>query len=351
MNNTAQSKMGYYFIVTASIIIVMYGVNEAAHLIVPFLFSLFLSVILLPFYSFFNDRGIPNTVSLFLIMGFFLLIIFFIGKLLSINIQQFNLNLPEYTRILSIKYQNFYQYALSYDIEIPVSKLDNIINTKNSLSFATQMIENLSAIFTNSFVILFTVIFMLLESKFFSYKIRLISKHNQNNTAVHIKSIINHIKEYMVLKTIVSLMTGAVIWIGLTIIGTDYAFLWAVIAFLFNYIPNIGSIIAAIPAVLLTLIQFDLESVGQVALLYIVVNVIMGSVVEPKLMGKGLGLSALVVFLSLLFWGGLLGIVGMLLAIPLTIIIKIVLDSNENTKWIAILLGNSEIKYDQIKIV
>ena len=158
----------------------------------------------------------------------------------------------------------------------------------------------------------------------------------------------------MVLKILVSLLTGGVIWIGLTFIGTDYAFLWAVVAFLFNFIPNIGSIIAAIPAVLLTLIQLDLSSVGQVAGLYVIVNVVMGSVVEPKLMGKGLGISSLVVFLSLLFWGGLLGTVGMLLAIPLTIIIKIVLNSNENTRWISILLGNSEPKYvksDRTKII
>jgi len=345
MKNENQFNIGYYFIVTASITIILYGLNEAGHLIVPFLLSLFLSVILLPAYNFFNKKGIPNVISLFIIIGFLLVIIFFIVKLLSVNIQQFNQNLPEYTKILSLKYENFYQYALSHGIEIPISQLDNIINTKNSLSFVTKIIENLSSVFTNSFVIFFTVIFMLLESELFSYKVKLISKDTKHNTVSHIKSIIKHIKEYMVLKTVVSLLTGFIIWVGLTIIGVDYAFLWAVTAFLFNFIPNIGSIIAAVPAVLLTLIQLDLSSVGQVAGLYIVVNVVMGSVVEPKMMGKGLGLSSLVVFLSLLFWGGLFGIVGMLLAIPLTIIIKIVLDSNENTRWISILLGNTQPEY------
>lgn len=350
MDNTHQSHgIGHYFIVAASIIVIMYGLNAAKELIVPFLLSLFLSVIMLPAYNFFNKKGIPNIFSLFIIIAFVLVIIFFIAKILSINIQQFNQNLPEYTRILSLKYEVFYEFLRSYDITIPVAQLDTIINTKNSLSFATKVIENLSSVFTNSFVIFFTVIFMLLESELFSYKIKIISKNSTHNTIEHIQSIVIHIKEYMVLKTVVSVLTGIIIWIGLSIIGVDYAFLWAVIAFLFNFIPNIGSIIAAVPAILLTLIQLDLTAVGEVVLLYLSVNIIMGSLIEPKMMGKGLGLSALVVFLSLLFWGGLFGIVGMLLAIPLTIIIKIVLYTNTNTRWIAILLGNDKPKEEGVK--
>ena len=116
MKTENQFNIGYYFIVTASITIILYGLNEAGHLIVPFLLSLFLSVILLPAYNFFNKKGIPNVISLFIIIGFLLVIIFFIVKLLSVNIQQFNQNLPEYTKILSLKYENFYQYALSHGI-------------------------------------------------------------------------------------------------------------------------------------------------------------------------------------------------------------------------------------------
>jgi len=181
---------------------------------------------------------------------------------------------------------------------------------------------------------------MLLESKHFSSKIELISKGN--DTYTHIQAITSQIKEYMVLKAIISIFTGLIIWISLIIIGTDYAFLWALIAFLFNFIPNIGSIIAAVPAVLLTLVQLGPISALIVTFLYVGVNIIIGSIIEPKIMGKGLGLSTLVVFLSLIFWGWLLGIVGMLLSIPLTIMIKIILDDNENTRWLSVLLGQGE---------
>ena len=146
----------------------------------------------------------------------------------------------------------------------------------------------------------------------------------------------------MVLKALISLLTGFIIWIVLLLIGTDYAFLWAVLAFLFNFIPNIGSIIAAVPAVLITLVQLGSMSAVFVIALYTGVNIIIGSIVEPKIMGRGLGLSTLVVFLSLLFWGWLLGIVGMLLSIPLTIMAKIAFDAHENTKWVSVLLGSGE---------
>jgi predicted PurR-regulated permease PerM len=181
---------------------------------------------------------------------------------------------------------------------------------------------------------------MLLESNNFTKKIEFASA--RNGIINHIDSISTKIKEYMVLKAIISLCTGFIIWIALTLIGTDYAFLWGVLAFMLNFIPNIGSIIAAVPAVLVTLVQLGAFSSLVVAILYVVVNIVMGSIIEPKVMGKGLGLSTLVVFLSLLFWGWLLGMVGMLLSIPLTIMAKIVLDADENTRWIAVMLGSGD---------
>ena len=106
-----------------------------------------------------------------------------------------------------------------------------------------------------------------------------------------------------------------------------------------NYVPNIGSIIAAIPAVLLSFIQLDMVHALFAALGYAVVNVVIGSIIEPRVMGRGMGLSTLVVFLSLVFWGWVLGPVGMLLSVPLTMILKIALEHNEDTQWIAVLLG------------
>ena len=118
--------------------------------------------------------------------------------------------------------------------------------------------------------------------------------------------------------------------------------LWSVTAFLFNFIPNIGSIIAAVPAVLLAFVQLGPTTAGLAAIGYVVTNMVMGNVIEPRFMGRGLGLSTLVVFLSLIFWGWLLGTVGMLLSVPLTMIVKLALESSDDSRWLALLLAGNE---------
>ena len=127
---------------------------------------------------------------------------------------------------------------------------------------------------------------------------------------------------------------------GLMIIGVDFAILWGFLAFLLNFIPNIGSAIAAVPAVLIALVQLGPGPAVLTAILYIVVNTIIGNVIEPKLLGKNLGLSVLVVFLSLIFWGWVFGTAGMLLAVPLTMTIKLILDQMDELKWLGLLLGD-----------
>jgi len=335
-----ETNVGYYFIVMASVIVVLAGVKSASEIIVPFLLSLFLAIILLPSYNFFNKKGLPDALSLSLVIGLFILAISLVANLIGSSLQDFNSNMDEYSRQLSVYYRSFASIASKVGLEVSVEDLSSMINSKEIMSFATKIMQGMGSMFTNGFVVLLTVVFMLLESKRFSAKIELAGS---NGDAIsHIEKITSQIKEYMVLKAIISMFTGLIVWIALLIVGTDYAFLWAVIAFLFNFIPNIGSIIAAVPAVLLTLVQLGAISSLVVAATYMALNVIIGSIIEPKVMGKGLGLSTLVVFLSLLFWGWLLGIVGMLLSIPLTIMIKIILDDNENTRWISVLLGTGE---------
>ena len=150
-----------------------------------------------------------------------------------------------------------------------------------------------------------------------------------------------NMNKYLSIKTLVSIVTGLLIYISLAIMGLDHAIMWGLIAFFLNYIPNIGSIIASIPAILIALIQFNFFYAFLVALIYLFINIIMGSIIEPKYLGKELGLSTLIIFLSLIFWGWLLGPVGMLLSVPLTMVMKIALESSNDTKWIAILLSRN----------
>jgi predicted PurR-regulated permease PerM len=164
---------------------------------------------------------------------------------------------------------------------------------------------------------------------------------NKESSFEELSKITDGIKRYMALKTLTSLATGIFVGIWLAIIGVDYPVLWGLVAFLLNYIPNIGSIIAAVPAVLLAFIQLGVIHALFAVLGYLVVNGVIGNVIEPRVMGRGVGLSTLVVFISLVFWGWVLGPVGMFLSVPLTMIVKISFEHNESTKSIAILLGSN----------
>jgi len=334
------TNIGYYLIVMASVVIILAGIKSASEIIVPFLLSLFLSIILSPLYNFFRKKNIPDGISLTFVIVMFIIILGLVAKLIGSSAQEFSSNIDFYEQQLSIYYKQIVSYSNTLGLELPINELSNLINTKQIMNLTSVIMQSMGSMFTNGFVILFTMIFMLLESRNFTEKVNYAS--GSENATIQINEIFSKIKGYMVLKALISLLTGLVVWISLLLIGTDYAFLWAVLAFMLNFIPNIGSIIAAVPAVLLTLVQFGITSALIVTSLYVVINVVVGSVLEPKIMGKGAGLSTLVVFLSLLFWGWLLGPVGMLLSIPLTIMAIIVLDANENTKWVATLLGTGE---------
>ena len=146
----------------------------------------------------------------------------------------------------------------------------------------------------------------------------------------------------MVIKTIISLIAGGIIGSWLFILGVDYPVLWGFVAFLLHYVPNIGIIIAAIPAVLLAFLQLGMGPAALVAAGYFVVGFTLGNVVEPRLMGRKLGLSTLIVFLSLMFWGSLLGPIGVILCVPLTMSLKFAFESSKDARWIAVLLGSEK---------
>jgi len=185
------------------------------------------------------------------------------------------------------------------------------------------------------------MLFLLFEKHSLGLKIKAITK-STNVSLTYIRTIGINIRHYLSIKTMTSLLTGILIWIFLEIVGLNYALLWGLIAFLLNYIPSIGSIIAALPAVLFAMVDLNLGGVIWTIIIFVSVNIIIGSILEPKAMGKGMGLSTFIVFAGLIFWGFILGTVGMFLSVPLTMTIKIILEQDESTKWIAVILGTQE---------
>lgn len=212
-----------------------------------------------------------------------------------------------------------------------------------TMRLASKMLAGLGNILSNAFLIFLTVIFILFEAA--SFPAKLYSAFGSSKMSMeNFDNFTANINRYMVIKTWMSLGTGVLIAIWLAILKVDYPLLWGLLAFMFNYVPNIGSIIAAVPAILMAFIQLGTTTAVLATVGYISFNVIIGNVIEPRFMGRGLGLSTLVVFLSLIFWGWVLGPVGMVLSIPLTMTLKIALSSREETAWISTLIGAASIK-------
>jgi AI-2 transport protein TqsA len=336
--NPKQTARSFLLNVAAFIVIVA-GMRAASSLLVPFLFALFIAVVCISPFFWLQRRGLPTIVSLFIILLVIIGIGFLFGALIGRSINQFSNNLPVYEKILEQKTTIFLSWLSKMGAEIPREQWRESFSLKEPFILMGGLVGALSNVLSKTVIIIMIVIFILLEAAGFPKKLQAVSNDPKTSLS-NFSKIHNNIKRYMAIKTIISFATGLSVSIFLYILRIDYPLLWGMLAFLLNFIPNIGSLIAAIPAVLLALIQFGLAMAGITALGYLVINTLFGTFLEPKLMGQGLGLSTLVVFLSLIFWGWILGPVGMLLSIPLTMVVKIALDSQEETRWIGIMLGS-----------
>ncbi len=328
--------IGYSFIVAAAIVVVLAAIKSASVIVVPFLLALFLSIILSPLFLWIRSKHVPTSLSLVIVLLLLTLLFIALGLVIGSSVNEFSANLPAYEIKLKNDFHALFDRLGTLGITLPKEQLSELFNTDSVMNYIAKTLKSLGSILTNSFMIILTVVFMLLEVSRFREKIS--SSHSKNFDSL--QHIVDTIQRFVVLKSATSAATGIIVAIALTLLGVDYAVLWGILAFLLNFVPNIGSIIAAVPAVLMALVQFDIQTALIVAAIYLGVNITIGSILEPKIMGDGLGLSTLVVFLSLIFWGWLLGPVGMLLSIPLTIMVKIVLGSKQQTKWMASLLGN-----------
>ena len=206
------------------------------------------------------------------------------------------------------------------------------------MRFFTGMLASLGDVLSNAFLVLLTLIFILLEAAGFPKKPLALSKGDASGLE-RVNKISESIRRYVSIKTWLSLVTGFLIGLWLKYFGVDYPLLWGLLAFLFNFVPNIGSIIAAVPAVTLATIHPCPTETLYAAFGYLVVNGIVRNVIEPRVMGQGMGRSTLVVIVSLVFWGWVLGPIGMVLSVPLSMIVKIYLDASDETRWLAILLS------------
>nr|WP_247686891.1 AI-2E family transporter [Pseudoalteromonas luteoviolacea] len=328
-------------VVLASLFIVLAGIKLANDIVVPFILAAFIAIICNPLLRFFASYRIPKGAAIVIIIALVALLGMSLAGLVGQSLNDFSLQLPSYREALQDKFIWLVDTAANYNILIDKQQLISLFDPGKMIDVATNMLAGFGGVMANIFLILLTVVFMLFEAPMLSKKVHLALDDPQMKMQ-QIDRFLDSINSYLAIKTGVSLATGVLAGFLLWLLDVDYFVLWGVLAFLLNYIPNIGSIIAAVPPVLLALVTHGPVVSGLVAAGYLSINTIMGNMIEPKYMGKGVGLSTLVVFVSLIFWGWLLGTVGMLLSVPLTMVVKIGLENSEDGRWLATMLGSYE---------
>jgi len=329
-----------FLIVTACCVVVIAGMRAAEQLLVPFLLATFIAVICAPSMNWMRHRGIPTGLAMLAILGVVVVFCFGLVVLVGSSINEFSESVPEYQARLQGLLGQLLGLADKLGIKVSSDVILEYFDPGVAMQIVSNVLKQFGGVMTNAFLILLTVAFMLGEAAVFSDKLTAVMDDPENSRS-HIDHFRNTVNQYMALKTWVSLLTGGVIALWLWILGVDFPLLWGTLAFLLNYVPNLGSILAAIPPVLLALVQLGVGPAVATGAGFIAVNMIVGNVIEPRFMGRGLDLSTLVVFFSLVFWGWVLGPVGMLLSVPLTMTVKIALESHEDSRWLGVLLGSS----------
>jgi predicted PurR-regulated permease PerM len=333
--------MGHKLLVgIAAFIVIIAGLKAAEGLVVPFLLAVFLAILCAPSLAWMKRHRVPSTISILLIMAAVVLLLLTLTSLLNTSVSGFSEQLPVYQESLEQRLGGVQQLLTDYGLALPKGFLHDTLNPDVVMGMIKRTLTGFGGVLSNTFLVVLTLLFILLEASSFPQKLQQISRYPEAS-GEQVQRIIQSINRYMAIKVMTSFATGFLVWLVLSILGIDFPVLWGLTAFLLNFVPTIGSIIAALPAVLLAIIQSGFADALLVAGGYLAINVAIGSVLEPQLMGRNLGLSTLVVFLSLVFWGWVLGPVGMILSVPLTMTLKLALENNPDTQAIAIMLGTA----------
>ncbi len=346
-----RNRTGFILDLTCMVIFpiaLVFILDSLSFILIPFLIALlFCYAIGLPM-DYLQQHHVPAVIRIVLTVIFLVGSCYMIERLVEQNLVNLLESWPRFE-------EKFWIYAdmVLNKLDIPREKVEAAVRAffsnigKEELKPVGVMVQYLGGSFFsflgNAFWVILFVVFILSERSAVARKIvKGFGPEKAINILDTMQKINKSVQQYLGLKTLISLLTGGMVWMLLALLQAPFPFLWGLLAFLLNFIPNIGSVAAGIPPVLVTL--FDSGSMVKtlaVTITFIVIQTVVGNIVEPKVLGRGLDLSPLVVLLSLLFWGWLWGIPGMLLSVPMTAAIKIGLEQFDRTKPIATLLGDN----------
>jgi len=322
----------------AALVIVIAGVYAASSVVGPFLLAVFIAVVATPPLRWLQRYGWPTWAGVLLVA----FLLFDIGSLLMLAgsgaLEGFRNSLPGYQERLVLLTAQFADWLESLGMKGSREAVPDIFSPAEIIGLTRTLLTSLSGLVAEGLLVLLTVVFILLEAPTLPAKLK-VALSTTAPADERFQQLFDSINRYMAIKSLTSLGTAVCVLVLLTLFDIDFAILWAILAFFLNFVPFVGSVLMAIPAILVALVQTDLQTTLLVALGYLVINTAIGSILEPRIMGRGLGISTLAVFLALLFWGLVLGKIGVFLSVPLTMALKMALEANDQTRPIAVMLG------------
>lgn len=325
-------------LIIAALVVIIYGLNQAQSVASIFLMSVFLALIGTPPVLWLERKKVPSFIAVLLVLFSMVVVLAVIGTVVAESLTGFSDAWPAYQKKLQEGILSLKPLLAQNHIIVSNKVLLGYFNPGPVMDIAIGVLTGIGLALSNILLVFLTVMFILLEASSFPVKLRSILGDPLQDFQQFTR-FVNDIERYMVIKTLISLATGVLVAVWLYILNVQSPILWGFLAFLLNFVPSVGSSIAAIPPVLLAFVQYGLGTALLVTGGYMAVNFILDNIIETRLMGVRLGLSTLVVFLSLMFWGSVLGPIGMVLCIPFTMTLKFACENSEGLQWIAVLLG------------
>lgn len=327
----------------ACVIIVIAGLKAAQTLIIPILLAIFVAVVSYPITKALMRIRVPRGIAVFCTV--ILDCGFLVGLAFLINYLAGDLKrtlISKYVPLFTEKYADLSIWLKARNMDGALSNLGELISPDKIMGLSGQIFSVAAMLLSVTILVIILMTFFLGETHVYIRNLSAIIEQQGPNFKKTLKAS-GDIQRYLLIKTIISLITGALAFTLCYFTHIDFALLWGLVAFALNFIPTIGSIVAAIPPIILGLLLANPATAIIVALGYLAINMTLGNFLEPMLLGKQFGIATAVVLLSVLFWGFIWGPIGMLLAVPLTMIIKLALENSQDFHWISILISKTPI--------
>ncbi len=334
------STISRAILVAAGLVVLLAGIKAANSLVAPILMAVFVAIIFAPSLFWLERKGVPHGLSVLIVLTVIGLIGALIVAWLSNSLSELSSILPGYKVKLAALYEQSRGWLSTWNIKLPEPDMVSALNPDRIVKMFNSLLNSVSGLVGDALIVFIAVLFLMVDMIHVPDKLRAVF-NSPEQSMPHLVKFSNTVVRYLALKSVTSAITAACVAVLLWYFDYDFIPLWAVLAFLLNFIPYLGSALAAAAPIVIGLIDHSGLTALWVAVGYISINILVGQIVETRLIGSTLNLSSFVVFISLTFWGWILGPVGMFLSIPLTMLVLIGLQSNHRTRRYATLLMGS----------